>query len=75
MGRSLGKVTIRGGVLMDIKMIDQATIEKTIRMMVTKFNADIHDKYSWWNGALNAYLEVCGLSWDVVEKIEKEAGF
>jgi hypothetical protein len=60
---------------MDIKMIDQATIEKTIRMMVTKFNADIHDKYSWWNGALNAYLEVCGLSWDVVEKIEKEAGF
>ncbi len=60
---------------MDIKMIDQATIEKTIRMMVKKHNADIHDKYSWWNGALNGYLEVCGLSWDVVEKIEKEAGF
>ena len=47
---------------MDIKMIDQATIEKTIRMMVKKHNADIHDKYSWWNGALNGYLEVCGLS-------------
>ena len=60
---------------MDIKMIDQATIEKTIHMMVKKHNADIHDKYSWWNGALNGYLEVCGLSWDVVEKIEKEAGF
>jgi hypothetical protein len=57
---------------MDIKM-DHVSIEKAIRMMVTKHNAEIHDKFSWWNGALNGYLEACGLSWDVVEKIEKEA--
>lgn len=60
---------------MDIKFIEQDRIEKTITMMVKKYNTEIHDKYSWWNGALNAYLEICGLSWDVVEQIEKEAGF
>ena len=59
---------------MDIKMINQVKIEETIRMMVVKHNAEIHDKYSWWNGALNGYLEVCGLSWIIVEKIEKEEG-
>ena len=61
--------------MIEIKMISQDSIEKTIRMMVIEHNVEIHDKYSWWNGALNAYLEVCGLSWDVVEQIEYEAGF
>ena len=60
---------------MDIKIIDQATIEKTIRMIVKKHNSAIHNRHSWWNGALNGYLEVCGLSWDVVEEIEREEGF
>ena len=58
---------------MDIKIIDQSTIEKTIRMIVRKYNSEIHNKHSWWNGALHGYLEACGLSWDVVKEIEKEA--
>ena len=60
---------------MDIKVLDPATIEKTIRSIVRKYNSEIHDKHSWWNGVLNGYLEVCGLSWDVVRQIEKEGMF
>jgi hypothetical protein len=59
---------------MNINFIDQDSIEKTIRMMVIKHNAEIHDKWSWWNGALNGYLEVCGLSWEVVWEIERKEG-
>ena len=54
---------------------DQVSCEKTIRKMVKEHNAEIHDKNTWWAGALNAYLEICGLSWDFVEEIEREAGF
>ena len=53
-------------------MMDIEEAKKTIRMMVKRYNSEIHDKHSWWNGALNGYLEVTGLSWEFVESIEKE---
>jgi hypothetical protein len=59
---------------MDIKFIDFDQAEDTITTMVIKHNDEIHDNHSWWNGVLSGYLEVCGLSWDVVDEIERLAG-
>ena len=56
-------------------VINPDKIKENLKNMVLGRNDDVHDRWSWWNGAVNGYLEALGLGWDMVEKIEAGCDF